>query len=106
MKKVTGEEVKKAMIDNDITYVEHHDCGFCKQYVYYSRVDEDLYFNPDCGCTSYDALPEVSSWEDAADWINMQSKDKNRIEIAKRFGLELTSLNPLDMLAEGSCAAK
>jgi len=86
--KITGEQVKTAMIEADIIRVDHHDCGGCGSMVFYSREGENLYFNPSCDCVSYYAPPEPREWEEAANWINMQSSEEWRTKLMKRFGLE------------------
>lgn len=84
---MTGEQVKEAMIAKNITYVPHHNCGGCGEMIFYSREGEQLSFNPGCGCSW--SPPEPRSWDDPAYWINMQSEDHWRVDIAARFGLIL-----------------
>ena len=81
----TGDQVEEAMIEKEIEQVDHHECGICGVMVYYSRIGDQLYFNPGCGC-SYRG-PEPRSWQSAADWINMQSNEEWRNKLAQRFGL-------------------
>jgi len=78
---VTAEQVKQAVMDAEIAYIPHHECGFCKCEVYYSVIDGNLFFNPSCGCAS--EPPRPCDWQEAADWINMQSNDN----LLERFGL-------------------
>ena len=85
---VTGEQVKEAAKNAGITHIDHHDCALCGEMVFYCVEGDDLYFNSGCGCSW--APPRPASWQQAADWINMQSEDKHRIGVAKRFGLDLT----------------
>lgn len=87
MNKITGEQVKKAMIDNNIDRVDHHDCGGCGAMVYYYREDEYLFFNSNCGCSSFRTVPKREDWRDAANWINMQTNEDVRKDLMKRFGL-------------------
>ena len=89
--RVTGEMVKQAMIEKNITAVDHHDCGGCGVMVRYYREGEQLYFDPSCGCSSLGG-PEPRDWDNAANWINMQSREENAEEIALRFGIDLKSL--------------
>ena len=89
--KVTGEEVKAAMIAAGIACVDHHDCSFCGYTTGYFRDGANLYFDPGCSCTP-GAKPELRDWNDAADWINMQSDPAWRDRIAERFGLGSKSL--------------
>ncbi|MEW8193288.1 MAG: hypothetical protein AB2793_06240 [Candidatus Thiodiazotropha sp.] len=85
---ITGEQVKTAMIEKNITHVKHHECGLCSHMVYYSREGDQLFFHPHCGCVSYYNPPEPCEWEEAADWINTQSNDEVRSMLAARFGLD------------------
>jgi hypothetical protein len=85
MNQVTGEQVRDAMITANITRVEHHDCGGCGVVVFYSRIGENLYFNPGCGCKWSPSEPRA--WSDAADWINMQTSEEWRQKLRAAFGL-------------------
>jgi len=87
MRNVTGAEVKAAMMEKNISVVKHHDCCICGVWVEYKRHEERLFFDSSCGCLGSD--PEPREWDDAADWINMQSNPDNKKEIAARFGIEL-----------------
>ena len=86
MEKVTGEQVKAAMIAADIARVDHHECGGCGWMVYYFRDGEDLFFDPSCDCSSGSGQREAT-WDDAAEWINMQTNEVSRNRIAGAFGL-------------------
>jgi len=86
MDDVTEEQVKTAALSKGIPTIDHHRCSFCNTMVYYFIQGEDLFFNPGCGCSW--SPPTQSSWQYAADWINMQSNSEIKIGIAKRFGLE------------------
>jgi hypothetical protein len=81
---VTGAQVLEAMKAANITHVDHHDCGGCGEMVFYSRFGDQLFFNPGCGC-SY-SPPEPRSWDEAADYINMQN-DEWRAKLKALFGL-------------------
>jgi hypothetical protein len=85
--KVTGEEVKTAMVAAGIERVDHHDCGCCGMMVYYHRENDQLFFNPACDCVWHYSPPEPRSWDEAADWINMQSDPKWNADLRARFGL-------------------
>jgi hypothetical protein len=82
---VTGDQVREAMQAAGITYVEHHACGLCGYMTNYQVIDGALYFYPGCDC-SYGPR-ERRSFQDAADWINMQSSDTARARLLQRFGL-------------------
>jgi len=89
MKNVTPEEVKAAALVAGITTVDHHDCGGCGVWVKYLIHEEQLYFDSNCGCSSYKTVPRPCDWDEAAEWINMQSNPESRVSIAKQFGLDL-----------------
>ena len=53
----------------------------------------DLYFDPTCYCSRTSRYPVQAgfrSWQDAADWINMQEDETARAEIMQKFGLTVT----------------
>lgn len=85
---VTARDVREAMEANGITYVEHHDCTICGYMTNYHVVDGELYFDPGCYCTRADAVRRAS-FQDAADWINMQDNEDVRRRLAEKFGLSL-----------------
>lgn len=82
---VTGEQVRNAMKDAGITVVDHHTCGICGVMVFYSRDNDQLFFNSGCGCMG--SPPQPRNWDDAAEWINMQSVPEIRQKLATKFGL-------------------
>lgn len=93
---VTAQHVKEAVTAAKITYVLHHDCGVCGEWVSYLVQGENLYFDSSCGCVR--SHLRVSSWEDAAEWINMQSNEEAKAEIMKKFGLTpVTETNSKDI---------
>lgn len=83
--KATGEQVRDAMIAANITAVDHHECGICYYMCRFIRREEALFFDPGCDCTRGAPL-ELRSWQDAADWINMQNEEGSA-KIAQAFGL-------------------
>lgn len=82
---VTGEQLKQAMIDKGIDHVNHHQCSFCQEWVFYTRQGEHLFFESSCGCASSE--PRPYDWDTAARWVNMQSSDETRRQLAARFGV-------------------
>lgn len=82
---VTGEQVRDAVAAAGLTYIPHHDCGCCGEWVAYTVQDGALYFNPACGCSWSPAEPRA--WDSAADWINMQSNEGARAQIMAKFGM-------------------
>ncbi len=90
MRNVTGEEVKEAVLIADINHIENHSCSLCGEMTYYFVAGKELYFNSACDCSAYSKIapPRPCSWQEVADWINMQSKPESKISIAKQFGME------------------
>lgn len=85
---VHGTELIRAMIAAGITEVPHHACALCGYETCYRRRDEMLTFDAGCYCT--DRRRELPrSWQDAADWINMQTDLAKARKLAARFGLTL-----------------
>lgn len=88
MCKVTGEEVQAAMIKAGITRVDHHKCGACNYMVKYLREGDQLFFDSSCLCSSSALQPRA--WDDAAEWINMQSNPGVSEKLALQFGVVLS----------------
>lgn len=88
MKTFTGEEVKQAGLAAGITIIDHHDCSICGYMVSYFILGDQLYFDSGCDC-GISSQPTVRTWQEAADWINMQTREDIREKIAARFGLTL-----------------
>jgi hypothetical protein len=87
MRKVTGEEIKAAMIANDITVVPHHACSICDYMTQYVRVGEILYFDAGCDCVKTHGSLQESEWDDPAEWVNMQTVEETALRLAASFGL-------------------
>jgi hypothetical protein len=47
----------------------------------------DLFFDSMCDCTSLWSQPQECLWQEAADWINMQTDASYQEEIMKSFGM-------------------
>jgi hypothetical protein len=86
MKDVTGEEVRTAVLASGISRIDHHTCSICGCMTYYEVEGQELFFNPNCGCTKYFTEPYPRSWDNAAEFINMQSTPSVRAEVAESFG--------------------
>lgn len=82
---ITGEQVKEAVLASGITYIHHHDCNVCKYWIAYVIINNNLYFSPSCSCSW--SPSRLASWDEAANWINMQTNEKAKIEIMKKFGI-------------------
>ena len=89
---VTADQVKEAVAKAGLTKIDHHDCSLCGVMTCYTVRDGELFFNSACGC-SY-SPPRHCSWDEAADYINMQTRKSEKwgdvgARIAKQFGIEL-----------------
>lgn len=83
---VFGTDVKDAVLKAGIKTIPVSECGICNFPTSYKVQGDNLFFDGACDCVSYQD-PRWVDWSDAADWINMQSTDKGKSEIAARFGL-------------------
>lgn len=88
MPQVTGEQVRDAMITANIQIVDVRDCSICGVMLQYIRVKDELYFNSNCDCTSFDTDVEPRGWSVLADWINRQETPEARNMLRARFGME------------------
>lgn len=84
---VTEIEIKEAMIAADITRVNHHECGICGQMTAYLREGENLFFDSNCRCSSYDSEPGYRSWESVAQWVNIQREGEFKEQLKASFGI-------------------
>lgn len=85
MENVTADEVQEAVLAAGKTWIDHHECGICGVMVGYRIAGTRLYFDSSCGCA--DSSQQPRSWQDAADWINMQSSDEWKLKLRERFGI-------------------
>lgn len=85
MERITGDQVKAAMIAANITRADRQNCQ-CGTPMFYSRVGDQLYYNSDH--PAHDS-PHAFSWQDAADWINATKDSTAKSEVAAKFGLTL-----------------
>ena len=87
MRKVTGTELRESCESQGIKVIEHHNCSICDVAVSY-QVDTHgrIYFCSSCGCAS--SLPRLTTWDDAAEFVNMQN-DEQKPVLAARFGVKL-----------------
>lgn len=92
MARVTGDEVKAAMIAAGVVRVDRQMCANCNHPLFYSRDGEQLYYNSGCSQTGGDhGDPHLFSWQDAADWINFTKDPVAKAEIAAKFGFTIGS---------------
>lgn len=89
MNKVTADQLKDAMIEKGIFVVDHHPCGLCGYMTKYVRSGNRIWFDRGCDCMGNGQNFETRSWQDAANWINMQSNPAVQQRLAREFGLEV-----------------
>lgn len=85
MSQVTAKQVKTACLAAKIVRVPHHDCGLCGSWTCYRVQDGNLFFDSSCDCCP-PSEPQPRAWDDAADWINMQTDDVHRNRLMQAFG--------------------
>lgn len=88
--KVTGQQLLESVLKNNIKQIDHHRCFICDQMTRYYVINGQLYFDSSCFCTTYSSPRELESWDEAANWINMQSNSEIAKQIALRFGIDLS----------------
>lgn len=84
---VTGEDVKSAAKLSGATEIDHHPCSLCGYMTRYLIVKGALYYDSGCRCVP-NGPDSISPrfWDEAAEWINMQTDDELRKNIMSRFG--------------------
>jgi hypothetical protein len=84
--KITGEQVKAGVMKLGVSYIPHHDCSICGVEVGYVILGGDLFFDSGCGCLRGNNI-RPASWDEPADWINMQFSPDVRKMLMDRFGV-------------------
>lgn len=95
MEKVTAEQCKQVVAENEMTWLGHHRCGCCGSMVGFTFAragdvladahdftesgiagpdDTAVAFDPSCGCNSLGG-PELRSWDNFAETFNMQTPE-------------------------------
>lgn len=69
-----------------IERIDHHDCSLCGYMTAFLIRGDDVFFDAGCYCTCRDAS-RPSSFEELADWYNMQSNDGARARLRDKFGM-------------------
>lgn len=83
---MTANEIETAVNSAGITQIDHHDCGFCGYMTAYMIDNGEVYFDPGCHCIGNTGWRR-SSFQDLADWYNMQSNDEVRARLREAFGM-------------------
>lgn len=70
---MTGQEIKDLCLEKGITFIPHHDCALCGEYVGWYLFGRwspyEVAYSGACGCTSFrDAHP--GTWDEIAEWVN------------------------------------
>lgn len=100
-REVTSSEVCAAMLATGRTWFGLRDCSLCGSEIGYSTDNDELWFHPDCNCTTYRAPPEPRSFFDIARTINLQTEHRHRVAVAARFGLDLSGEDAPEPVSEG-----
>ncbi len=96
MRNVTPDELRAAVLAAGIDRIDHHDCGGCGAMVFCSVRDGQLFFNPACDCGGW-SPPVPREWSSASGWINMQSDDGVKADLAKSFGIDPATLQQAEV---------
>lgn len=68
---MTLEEQVKALRAKFGNRIPHHDCGGCGQWVAYVFEGEQLFFDSNCGCSSYDSGLQPRDISDLHEFLQM-----------------------------------
>lgn len=83
MKKYSAEWVRDQVRSANAYKLDHHECSLCGVMVRYGfnppGTEPEVYFRSMCGCSYSPDRP--ATWDDVADWLNMQSSDEIRERI-------------------------
>jgi len=78
---ITEETLRKKIVENDITRVDHHPCGICQEWVGYTIKHDvgvqgyiDIYFDPSCGCAS--SNPRIVRIDELLKFLNHNSENE------------------------------
>ena len=82
----TAEQFREQAIKLGLHYWEHHTCAICGEpvgYYFFAYPNYEVVFDSGCGCT-FGSNPHPSSWEDVAEFYNMQT-NPDIINIMDKF---------------------
>ena len=70
------EELKKICQERHITFIPHHECAICGEYVgwylFYRWPPFEVAFSSSCGCSPY-SYAKRDEWESILNWITDQN---------------------------------
>lgn len=78
IKRVTADEIRESVVKNNIDCFPIHCCAICGEWVgyrFFRWPNQEVVFDSSCFCVSYENV-QPRSWEDVADYINMQSNEE------------------------------
>lgn len=87
MNQITADQLRESVSKANIQAVAHHRCGACEAFTYYVIQEGHLFFDGTCECTQARSGLRPLSWDDAAEWINMQHDENTKKAILARFGI-------------------
>jgi len=86
--KITGEQLKQSMIDNNLTRVNIRACSLCNAPIGYIRNGEQLFFDSNCDCTSHTSDLKPRDWNEVAASLNAIMLQSLRIKTLANFGIK------------------
>lgn len=72
MKKISEEQIEKAIAEHEITRWDVRRCSICNEWTGYVFQDGRIGFDANCGCTRYTSMYEERTAFDLADIFNCQ----------------------------------
>lgn len=90
---VTGDEVRRAVLVSNEKQIMYRRCSICDSGLFFEIIEDELFVNTSCECTSRPDGRKYYGWEAAADYINMQSSLQVRNEIRQQFGMDPEEVN-------------
>lgn len=80
--RVTADQLKETMMKTGVASAIANQCVICRASLYFVRLQDQIYFDSSCDCTTFQSPLRQHTWEDAASFINGFEDN----EIKKRFG--------------------
>ena len=85
---ITGEDVKKAMIESEFEEAIDETCAECGYVKKYIRRGEVLHFDSGCDCSGGPTITE-RPWDEVAEAIEAEEHPALKKQLAARFGIEV-----------------
>lgn len=77
------------MAARGISRVKVRECSICSAPIRYVSMNDDLFIDTNCYCTTYSTPPCRVGFDEAVEWIQMQNTEGERRRIASLFGVRL-----------------